>query len=219
MLRAISTRARNGWMLLALLPGAMLQARYDGASAFSNLVGALLFAAVIDTAVALLRKRSASLLRDQCVLLNAALVALWLPITLPLWAIASAVLAATLLACMFDGRQSGSPFHAAMVGCAFALLIVPHALAPPRNDTTPVWIATAYASAGIALVVGRCIRWQVPLGMLAGAGIIALSSRFVGGLQMHAIPIELLPVFALTTFFVATDASSGCVLPRARLLF
>ena len=133
---------------------------------------------------------------------------------------AGAVCAATLLEDVFDGRQSGSPFHPAMVACALALLLFPTAAAPSVHDTTSIWIAAAYALAGMALIAAGCIRWQVPLAMMASATLCYLPWSIAGNSLHGGVSLfALLPSLMLTVFFIATNPPSGCMLPRARWLF
>jgi Na+-translocating ferredoxin:NAD+ oxidoreductase RnfD subunit len=212
----MSVPARNGWMLLALSPG-MHGRRVQ-----------LLLAIACFCVCVLAIVRATNRVRDNrnnwhrnaaALLLLEVSVVFWLPPNTPWWTTVIAMATATLLMQLFADRQGGSPFHPAMVGCAIALMCNPHAIVPSGDDNVSWWVAAAYGLGGVALICGRCIHWQALLATLAGAGLIALLAQLLDRMQSPAIPIELLPAFALTAVFIASDPSSGCVRPRARLVF
>lgn len=83
-----------------------------------------------------------------------------------------------------------------------------------------LWIALAYLAGGIFLLQQRTIRWQIPLGVLAGMGLMAL---VFWGLDpdRYASPLFhwLSGATMLGAFFIATDPVSACTTPRGRLVF
>ncbi len=82
------------------------------------------------------------------------------------------------------------------------------------------WVANFVALGGIWLLLKRIIRWQIPLGVLAG---LLLPSGFMYWVDagVHASPGFHLFSGAtmLCAFFVATDPVSAATSPRGRLIY
>ena len=221
---------QNNWMLLALVPGAALRAWVSGAGLLIAIGCAIAWAFLLaPTSRARDGRRALPWHRQSSTVLMGGLCALWLPPTLPWWTFAIAILVAVALMRFFRDRPGASPFHPAMVGCAIALIFAPQ-VAPSTGDiAVSNWISPAYACGGTVLMVARRIRWQVPVILLATA-VIAVGASFalppplasgIGGSIDSAASTyqQLLPAWALTIFFIASDPSSGCALPRSRWLF
>jgi len=110
-------------VMLALIPGTLASAFYFGPGVVMNLLFAILLAMLLESGVALLRRRSISfMLGDGSVILAAWLLALCLPPLLPFWQIAIGVAAMVLLGKHLYGGLGNNPFNPAMVG--YAVLIV-----------------------------------------------------------------------------------------------
>ncbi|MBS0576741.1 MAG: RnfABCDGE type electron transport complex subunit D [Proteobacteria bacterium] len=213
--RAVSLRTRSGWMLLALGPGFALQAVAFGPDFAGS---ALITYAALFALDVLWRRREANPQRDRQPLLLTAIALCWLPPALPGWSHGAAASVAWLLA-RRCGRDGGSAFHPAMVGCALAALPFGDA---PRNAVEPSLlpaIAAAFTLAGIALAIGRCIRWPVAVAVLAGGTATAATWLLLAPLPTHDHLLTALPGASLLVFFIATDPASGCQWPRARWAF
>ncbi len=81
-------------------------------------------------------------------------------------------------------------------------------------------INLAFLIGGIGLLAARTIRWQIPLGVLAGLGL--------GALVFSAVDADRYPGLLhhwfgggamLGAFFIATDPVSASTTPRGRLIF
>jgi Na+-translocating ferredoxin:NAD+ oxidoreductase RnfD subunit len=210
---AVSARARAAWMLLALCPGAALTAWTFGAPFALRTAAAV---AAMDRIVASGRRAP----WNPAPLLMATIALLWLPAAVPTWSAVGAAVAAWACARLFERLPGQSPFHPAMVACALALIVAPHASLLPAGEKHLLLIAGSYFAAGLALVLGRCIRWQVPLAAWAGSAVVSLSWQAAGADRPTPdLLFASLPAFALIEFFIATDPGSGCMSPRARWLF
>lgn len=145
------------------------------------------------------------------------LIILWLPASAAI-ARGLAMLICVILAIVWNRRDAANPFHPLMTACAIALSI-----APTIPDAAPisasVWLAAACALGGGALLGLRAIRWQAPLGMLAGVGLTcAIATALTGAIAVDRVLLALLPSFFLIAFFVTDDPPRTCMIPRARLL-
>jgi electron transport complex protein RnfD len=82
------------------------------------------------------------------------------------------------------------------------------------------WVALAWLVGGLFLLWRRQIRWQIPVGLLAGLLLPALlfwawdSDRYASPL-FHAFAGATL----LGAFFIATDPVSAATTPRGRLIY
>jgi electron transport complex protein RnfD len=226
--RAVFVRERIDRMLLALLPGAALHEWTHGAWVALAIGGAIAWAMSLaplkrmrnGTSGMPWQQVSNGFALPAVAVLMGALCVLWLPPELPWWSFAIAILLSIALMRAFRDRPGASPFHPAMVGCAIALVFAPHTPLPSNTAAMSMWIAAAYASGGIVLIVTRCIRWQLPLAILVGATLVCIAWKIIGGLAPTSDALAtLLSSLALIGFFIAADPSSGCITPRARWLF
>jgi len=82
------------------------------------------------------------------------------------------------------------------------------------------WIALAWLAGGFYLLARRTIRWQIPVGMLAGVALVALPFWAFDG-DRYASPLFhwLSGATMLGAFFIATDPVSAATTPRGRLLY
>lgn len=82
------------------------------------------------------------------------------------------------------------------------------------------WVALAWLAGGLWLLWRRQIRWQIPVGLLAGMLVPALlfwawdADRYASPL-FHALSGATL----LGAFFIATDPVSAATTPRGRLIY
>jgi Na+-translocating ferredoxin:NAD+ oxidoreductase RnfD subunit len=216
--RAVSTRTRAVSMLLALLPGAAMEAWGFGPAFAARVTGVLL-----GVFVAGLISRERFSLRDwsPMPLLMALLAFLWLPGSSPWWLGLGGAGLAYGIARVFRQASGASVFHPAMIGAGTALLFAfPSATSPPLNVSLSYAVAGAWIGGGIALAACRCIRWQVVVAVWLGAALAFLAWLLLGGhAPANETVVAALPSTALIQFFIATDPSSGCVSPRARWLF
>jgi Na+-translocating ferredoxin:NAD+ oxidoreductase RnfD subunit len=204
-------------MLLALLPGtAVLVWKGNPTIAYASL-GAVGLAALSAMRGSDRDEHSSAFDRWVRASFMSVLGVLWLPPSLPWWAYAIAIVVALSVVRAFEGRIDRSPFHPAMIGCAIALVFATGAGIVPIGETASIAMAGACFIAGLALAVGRCIRWQMPLAVFIGSAATSVSW------QVMALPppagdtlLTALPALVLTGFFVATDPSSSCVSSRAR---
>lgn len=81
-------------------------------------------------------------------------------------------------------------------------------------------VAVAYLLGGLFLLQQKTIRWQIPIGVLAGMGLIALVFWGIDS-DRYASPIYhwLSGATLLGAFFIATDPVSACTTPKGRLYF
>ncbi len=216
-------------ILLALLPGAALHA-WISSSGVLVAIGCAIAWALLQVPANGTRDAMHAVPRNRqsSAVLMGALCALWLPPTVPWWTFAISIFVAVAIVRVFRDRPGASPFHPAIAGCAIALVFTQHLRPAAFDIAMSTWIAVAYGCGGLALVVARRIRWDVPLTVLAttlivGCALLALPSPWLptvgGSTESTASAVQqLLPALVLTTFFIASDPSSGCVLPRARWL-
>lgn len=82
------------------------------------------------------------------------------------------------------------------------------------------WPALGYLLGGLYLLQQRVIRWQIPLSMLLGMGLMALVF-WAADSDRHASPLFHLFSGAtlLGAFFIATDPVSAATTARGRLLY
>jgi electron transport complex protein RnfD len=82
------------------------------------------------------------------------------------------------------------------------------------------WVNLAFLAGGLALLIMRVIRWQIPVGFISGLFLASLLLH-LGDAERHASPLFHLMSGAsmLGAFFIATDPVSSPVTPRGRLIF
>jgi Na+-translocating ferredoxin:NAD+ oxidoreductase subunit D len=145
VIRPRTTSAVTTTVLLALIPGAVLQSTLLGVGTVANVVVALLAATAIETGIARLRGLpTTALLRDGSACITASLIALSLPPGVPFVIVICAVVIAIAIAKHAFGGAGNNPFNPAMVGFAAMLLCVPHLLVwPDPNAVDGVTAPTA----------------------------------------------------------------------------
>jgi len=155
-LAAIAHRRRGvaglmGEVMIALVPGTLLQAWLIGPGVLANVVLAVVVALALEALVTLARKRPVrSTLGDGSIALAAWLLALTLPPELPPGQLVVGVLAMVLLGKHLYGGLGQNPFNPAMVG--YAVLIV----------SFPVTMTTWPASATGEVPTARTERAERP---------------------------------------------------------
>lgn len=82
------------------------------------------------------------------------------------------------------------------------------------------WVALAWLAGGVYMLWRGTIRWQIPVGMIAGLTLVALPFWALDP-DRHASPLfhGLAGATMLGAFFIATDPVSAATTPRGRLLY
>jgi electron transport complex protein RnfD len=82
------------------------------------------------------------------------------------------------------------------------------------------WINLWFLLGGLWLLQMKVIQWQIPVGMLAGLGLIAFVFYAINP-DVYTTPLFQLFSGAamLGAFFIATDPVSACTTPRGRLYY
>jgi Na+-translocating ferredoxin:NAD+ oxidoreductase subunit D len=135
---AATTPKIMGWVLLALVPGALAQVYFWGLGVISNLLITSLLALLAEALVLRLRGASAIRLRDGSALVTACLLALSLPPASPLWLMVVGTFFAIVLAKQLYGGLGYNPFNPAMVGYVVLLIAFP---APMTQWPLPIPLA------------------------------------------------------------------------------
>jgi electron transport complex protein RnfD len=99
-------------------------------------------------------------------------------------------------------------------------LTLSEALTRAQAHDGHAWIALGFFIGGLVLLWRRVIAWQVPLGALVGAALVALPLWLIDS-DRHASPWFHWSAGALMlgAFFIATDPVTGAATPRGRLVF
>ena len=130
MIRPATPQQTTTFVLVALVPGATLQAATLGDGVLANVAIAATTAVAAETALAKLRGIApVEVLRDGSGLVTAALLALALPPAVPVGVVIVGVLIAIGIGKHAFGGAGANPFNPAMVGYAALLLSFPAALA------------------------------------------------------------------------------------------
>ncbi len=121
---------RTSWVMqmviLATLPGLLVQTWLFGYGTLINLVIATITAIASEALVLKLRKRSLSFfLKDYSALLTGILLALAIPPIVPWWLTVTGVAFAVIVAKQLYGGLGNNPFNPAMVGYALLLVSFP----------------------------------------------------------------------------------------------
>lgn len=83
-----------------------------------------------------------------------------------------------------------------------------------------VWVNVAFMIGGIYLLLTRTIRWQFPVGFIAGLGIMAFIFHQIDPKTYAPITIHLLSGGTmLAAFFIITDPVTAPTTPRGRFVF
>ncbi len=143
------------------------------------------------------------------------LVTLLCPPEVSAWILAFGVFLTVFVGKQIYGGIGAYPMHPAMIGWLILLLSWPHELFPLGASSigaaNPIVVFFTVLG-GIALCLSGYIRWQIPLGVLAG---VALSSvLFSGPLAGSFFEQFTSGHVVLAAFFIATDST---VSPANRL--
>lgn len=218
---ARSLAARQGLLLLALLPGSLLTLSSAGSAGLERLALALALALLIELGVRALRRGRAVRLDGALPALpTALLVALLLPAQASLWAWPTAVGVALLLGLRAYGGYGQQLFQPAAIGIVAALWLFPAAAATAPPPEQALALALAWAAGGLLLIALRVLAWQVPLAVLLGALLLGLLEVGTGTAPWaHAFAPLTSSVLMVLAFFLASDPPSGCSTPRGRWVF
>ena len=202
-LRLAPTLARRqGQMLLALLPGALVLLAQQGRPALFTLLLALIASLLSEMGCLAWRKLPLSTSWQQpASLLTGLLLALLLPTTASI--VLLACVAAVLLRQLFGGTAHG-PFHPVVVSL---LLLSPWLPSTQPAPNAPLCLALL--AGGLWLVWRRRNAWQTP----AGFCLVLLVS-----LPLGTAWLLLQPALWLLTSWVMTDGNSTPITPRGRLI-
>ena len=82
------------------------------------------------------------------------------------------------------------------------------------------WIALAYLLGGLWLVQQKIITWQIPVGFIAGLGVIS-GAFWLADSAQYASPLLHLAAGGsmLGAFFILTDPVSAATTPRGKLIY
>ncbi|WP_394179846.1 electron transport complex subunit RsxD [Marinomonas posidonica] len=121
---------RTSWVMqmviLATVPGILVQTWLFGFGTLINIIIACLTALASEALILLIRKRSvAFFLKDYSALLTAVLLGIALPPVVPWWVTVTAVGFAIIFAKQLYGGLGNNPFNPAMVGYAIVLVSFP----------------------------------------------------------------------------------------------
>ncbi len=148
------------------------------------------------------------------------LLALFSPPGVPAWVLAIGVLVAIFLGKQIFGGIGSYPMHPAMIGWLVLLLSWQHYIYPvgAASIATPDHAVVLVTALGGLLLCGLgYVRWQIPLGVLAG---VALFSALFGASLDGGVMKQLLSGHVmLAAFFVATDATSSPANRLAALIY
>jgi electron transport complex protein RnfD len=199
-------------VLMALLPGVVVQSVYYGWPIAANLLTSVVLGLAVETiCLCLLRRPLLPTLTDATTPLTCVLLALALPPGLPLPVLAVAVATAVGLAKYLYGGLGNNLFNPAMVGYAVVLVSFPLALAAwsnPLDGATGATALTAFKFRGGATVADV---WspEAGFGDLGGYGWEWINAGFLaGGLVLAGLRLIAwrIPVAMLTTLALLAAA-------------
>ncbi|MBL1141373.1 MAG: RnfABCDGE type electron transport complex subunit D [Proteobacteria bacterium] len=82
------------------------------------------------------------------------------------------------------------------------------------------WIAVAYFTGGIFLLITRVIRWQIPVTVI---GTVFIISLMFNAIDSDVYPSALYHLFTggtmLCAFFIATDPASSSTTPKGKIIY
>ena len=191
-------RAVMGWVLLALLPAAVVHHLWFGWGIWLQIALAAGFAWLVEAAcLALRRQPLRPALGDLSAPLTGALFAFCLPPDAPWWIALTGMLAAIGLAKHAYGGLGGNLFNPAMVGYAVVLVCFPAELAPwpaPGSlDAGEIWRRVLDLAPAVDAVAQPTPLDAARSGLLAGAslGEVRSGPAFVGQAAHPALPLAL----------------------------
>jgi len=148
------------------------------------------------------------------------LLALLCPPGIPWWVLVLGVVVAVFIGKQIFGGIGGYPMHPAMVGWLILVLSWPRELytvgaGSIAAPNTAVIVVTAIG--GLGLCLSGYVRWQIPLGVLAGAavGSVAFGAELQGDVLTQLFTGHLM----LMAFFIGTDSTCSPANRLAALLY
>lgn len=263
-------------VLLAMLPGILVQAWMQGAGVLVQILIAIAAALIVEALM--LRWRGLPLrpsLVDGTAIVAAVLFAVSMPADAGWWLGVLGMMFAMVVAKHAFGGVGSNVFNPAMAGYALLLVCYPHQMKaggmPPdawssvanifrieggpsvdaisgatvletvrsglqgmsmlseitaTGETSPFgpggagWVNAAFLAGGLALLGLGVIRWQIPVGVLAGL-VLTSTMLHLGDGERHASAVFHLFSGAtmIGAFFIATDPVSSPVSAHGRLVF
>ncbi len=224
MNRGLAASAPTATVLLALIPGAVVQSALFGSATVCNVGIALATVVVIESLIAQLRGLAPlKFVRDGSACITASLLALSLPPTVPVGVVIAGCIVGIGIGKHVFGGIGNNPFNPAMVGYAALLLSFPHLLAWPDPNavdamTGPTALDTLKHRGG--LTVADTWTHARGFGALGGEHWEWVNAAyFAGGITLVAlrvvdwrIPITLLAtlgVLAAVTYDAGSSSSFG----------
>lgn len=151
------------WVALAAIPGLAAQTYFFGWGTLVQLIFGIVLALLLETTVALFRKRAPrTMLKDYSAIVTAWLLAVAIPPMAPWWVITIGLLFAIIVAKHLYGGLGQNPFNPAMIGYIVLLIAFPVQMTswlPPMSlssnhssfsDAASV-IFTGYTDGGLTL--------------------------------------------------------------------
>lgn len=210
-------------VLFAMAPGALASLYFFGFGVLTNLLVAAVACTGFEAFALHLRKQDVRAgLGDCSALITAALIALAMPPTIPLWLMITACGVAILLAKHACGGYGRNLFNPAMAGYAYTLVLYPAAFAQWSQTIDSVTGATALDvfKQNRADLISDWWRAHSAFGHFGGAGWEWINLLFLGGgiylllqkiIRWHA-PVSAmlaLSIFALIFYDGGSSASGG----------
>ncbi len=139
------------WVALAAIPGLIAQTYFFGWGTLVQLILGIVLALVMESTVALLRKRSPGvMLKDYSAIVTAWLLAVAIPPMAPWWIITIGLLFAIIVAKHLYGGLGQNPFNPAMIGYIVLLIAFPLQM---TSWLPPTSLAYSHSSIGDAFSV------------------------------------------------------------------
>lgn len=138
--RARSTSKLMLWVMIAALPGLLMQTVFFGWGNLINVVWCVAVALASEAAILKLRNKPvAFFLKDNTAAVTGLLLGLSLPQFAPWWVSGIAVISAIVIAKQLYGGLGSNPFNPAMVGYALVLISFPVAMTTNWAEPTLLW--------------------------------------------------------------------------------
>lgn len=225
MIRPTTPQQTTAIVLVALVPGATVQATTFGDGVLANVAIASIAAVCAEASIAKLRGvRPMQLLRDGSAIVSASLLALALPPGVPAGVVIVGVLIAIGIGKHVFGGAGANPFNPAMVGYAALLLSFPALLAawpnasdvPAVDGITGPTVLDAFKHRG-GLTVADIWTPAHGFGAFGGAGWESLNAGYLlGGVVLIAarvidwrIPLSILMSLTLVAAISYDGGSSS----------
>ena len=138
--RARPTSKLMLWVMIATLPGLLMQTLFFGWGNLINVVWCLAVALASEAAILKLRNKPvAFFLKDNTAAVTGLLLGLSLPQFAPWWVSGIAVISAIVIAKQLYGGLGSNPFNPAMVGYALVLISFPVAMTTNWAEPALLW--------------------------------------------------------------------------------